>query len=166
MIHSEGIGTIPVELLPENLKEKYDLGANALLPLIEKAHTSLLAKKDGKEQVVVKQPAAAPVAEPEDSAKLAANIARDDKVKGIKVKIAQLDSQISSYAAMRDQYNRAAQGHHTLAANAQGRGTPSTRHTANANESLAQAAAVERQIEALREEQKKLRRDIEYALKN
>ncbi|MDB6004163.1 MAG: hypothetical protein JWR15_1150 [Prosthecobacter sp.] len=161
--HADGIGTIATDLLPENLKEKYDLGPTALLPQILEAHAALLSKKDGKDL----QPAVQrPIAPPADPAKLAANIALDNKIKGIKVRMAQLDSQISSYGALVAQYNQAASGHQTLASTAQARGTPSTRHTANANDNLAQAAAVERQLEALRVDRRKLSIELEFALKN
>ena len=44
MIHADGIGTIPLELLPENLQEKYDLGPKALIPLMQQAQTAFLKK--------------------------------------------------------------------------------------------------------------------------
>lgn len=169
MIHSEGIGTIPVEMLPESLKEQYDLGSAALVPLLQNAHTALVAKKDGKDPAEVKPspaPAAPSAAQVAEQAKLAANIALDAKIKGIKIKIAQLESQIANCVALANQYKNAAKEHQNLASAAKGRGTPSSRHTTNANENLAQVAAIERQIEALRVDQKKLNLDIDYAQKN
>lgn len=50
VIHADGIGTIPPEQLPENLREKYDLGPNALLLQLQEAQVALsgkgVAKKD------------------------------------------------------------------------------------------------------------------------
>lgn len=46
MIHADGIGTVPVNLLPDSLKEQYDLGPNALVPMIQEAQTALLQKSE------------------------------------------------------------------------------------------------------------------------
>lgn len=43
VMYAEGVGTVAVELLPENLKEKYDLGANALIPKLLAALTAFQA---------------------------------------------------------------------------------------------------------------------------
>lgn len=40
LIYADGVGTVAVDLLPENLKEKYDLGANALIPKLITAVTA------------------------------------------------------------------------------------------------------------------------------
>jgi hypothetical protein len=47
LIHSDGIGTIAVDLLPENLKEKYDIGPNASVPKLAAVKAALLAKLQG-----------------------------------------------------------------------------------------------------------------------
>lgn len=40
LIYADGVGTVTVDLLPENLKEKYDLGTNALIPKLIAAVTA------------------------------------------------------------------------------------------------------------------------------
>jgi hypothetical protein len=65
MIHADGIGTIAVEQLPENLKEKYDLGPNALISVIQQAQTSFLTKPASNNaaptEPVLDKPATQPV---------------------------------------------------------------------------------------------------------
>ncbi len=40
LIYADGVGNVTVDLLPENLKEKYDLGATALIPKLTAAVTA------------------------------------------------------------------------------------------------------------------------------
>lgn len=40
LIYADGVGNVTVDLLPENLKEKYDLGGNALIPKLIAAVTA------------------------------------------------------------------------------------------------------------------------------
>ncbi len=47
LLHSDGVGIIAVDLLPENLKEKYDLGPNASLPKLIAAKSTLIAGLNG-----------------------------------------------------------------------------------------------------------------------
>ncbi|MCB1278376.1 serine protease [Prosthecobacter sp.] len=44
LTHSDGIGTVAVDLLPEDLKEKYDLGPNAFAPKLAAAKVALMAE--------------------------------------------------------------------------------------------------------------------------
>ena len=163
LIHADGIGTIAVDQLTENLNVRFDLGPNALIPVIEQALTSFLSKpadEDAKPEPVINTP------NPATQTKPATGAVDDSKVKKIKLRMAELDSRISSFTASADQYQNAAASHQALAANALTRGQPTTRHKENANDNLAQAAAIERQLAVLREERKKLNIELEYALKN
>ena len=163
LIHSDGIGTIPLDMLPESLKEKYDLGPKALIPMIQKAQTAFLAKpssSDLKPEPVINKP------KPDATTKPATGAIEDSKAKSIRLRMVELDSQIATYTKAVVQFQNAATSHQTLATNAASRGQPTTRHKENANENLVQAAAMERQLAGLREERKKLDIELEHALKN
>lgn len=164
LIHTDGIGTIPLDLLPDNLKEQYDLGPNALIPMIEEAQTALLQKPEKDE--VNKQPVSTSPAYTYTPASTPTprNPVDDSKTKKIKLRMAELDSRITTYGKVLEKHQLSAANHQSLASNAQGRGQPSTRHTENANASLVQASAVERELATLREERGKLAIELEYAM--
>jgi len=171
LIHADGIGTIQLDMLPENLKEKYDLGPKALIPVIQKAQTSFLAKPSSDD--LNPEPASynpkpdAPIKPATGAAiKPVTGAIEDSKAKNIQLRMVELDSQIASYTKAVVQFQNAALSHQTLAANASSRGQPTTRHKENANDNLVQAAAIERQLAGLREERKKLNIELEHALKN
>lgn len=44
LLHSDGIGTVPIELLPNELKQRFDLGPDALLPQLQRAQAVFLDK--------------------------------------------------------------------------------------------------------------------------
>jgi hypothetical protein len=44
LIHADGIGLVPDDLLPAEIKERYDLGPSALLPEMEQARATFLEK--------------------------------------------------------------------------------------------------------------------------
>lgn len=46
MIHADGIGNVTTDLLTAELKEKYDLGTDALLPILQDLKTAFLAKPE------------------------------------------------------------------------------------------------------------------------
>ncbi|WP_395734602.1 hypothetical protein, partial [Prosthecobacter sp.] len=165
-IHADGVGTIPSDQVPENLKEQYDLGPNALVPLIEQAQTALLQEPgtDGIDNPSIPPleiPASAPSASP-----MAKTITVDDsKIKSIKLRMAELDSRIANCATLAAQYVSAAKSHQSLAETAKFRGVPSTRHTENANKNLAQAALLQNQKASLIEERGKLAVELDYAIR-
>lgn len=168
LIHADGIGNVPVDLLPEDLKEKYDLGPKALLPVLRQAHTSFVAKtKDEPARIPAATqppvPVPAPTAAPPPSQPTSA--VEDPKVKQIKLRMAELDSQLSGYDKVIKQYQDSARSDNDLASAAQGRGQPSALHTSNANEKMAQAAALELRAVKVRQELKKLEVELEYAMK-
>ncbi|WP_397381373.1 hypothetical protein [Prosthecobacter sp.] len=160
LIHADGIGTIPAELLPDNLKEQYDLGPNALVPMIQKAQTALIQKPDKDNENKLPPTPETPSDKPNTKTTI-----DDSKVKQIKLRMAELDSRITTYDKAQEKFRQAALNHQSLATSAKARGQPSTRHTENANENLAQAAVLERQVAALREERGKLNVELEYAIR-
>jgi hypothetical protein len=165
MIHADGIGTIPAELLPASLKEKYDVGPDALAPQLQEAQTAFLSKPEGdttKTTSLVQS--VTPSSKPEPS-KSAAPAVDESKIKKIKLRSAELEARIAAYTTSVNQYRSSAEKHQTLAGEAKSRGQPSTRHTGNANEDLAQVATIERQLASMREELKKLAVELEYAKK-
>lgn len=162
LIHTDGIGTISVELLPDNFKEQYDLGPNALIPIIQKDLNNFLAKPEKGTEKKPPSPSPAP-ATPSHTPKAKSTV-DDSKAKKIRLRMAELDARMASYASVLEKYQDAAASHRSLASSAMVRGQPSTRHTENANENLVQAALVERQMASMREERGKLVVELEYAL--
>lgn len=160
LIHSDGIGTIPLDLLPDNLKEQYDLGPNALAPMIQKAQTGLLLKKPEKDSVNERPtpPSNTPSSTPNEKSTV-----DDAKTKKIKLRMAELDSRITTFSNVLESYQTSVASHRSLASSALGRGQPSTRHTENANEILVKATALELQLTGLRAEREKLNVELEYA---
>ncbi len=167
LIYSDGIGTPPLDLLPENLKEQYDLGPNALVPQIEKALTALLIKPKVESRMEqMTQPVVQSSVIPQlDVPATPATTVDDAAVKKIKLRMVELESQISSYVSSIKQFKETAASHQSLASSAKGRGQPSTRHTENANECLAKADALEKRVASLSEERKKLDVELEFATK-
>ncbi len=160
LIHVDGIGTIPLDLLPDNLKEQYDLGPNALVPIIQKAQTALLQKsEEDTENKLPSPPPVTPSGTPNPQ-----KTADESKAKSIKLRMAELDSRITTYANLAAKYRTEANSHRSLASNAKIRGQPSTRHTLDANEILAKATLLERQMGSMREERGKLNVELEYAM--
>ncbi|MCX6849896.1 MAG: hypothetical protein NTY98_13320 [Verrucomicrobia bacterium] len=163
-IHADGVGTMPSDQVPENLKEQYDLGPNALVSMIQQAQIALLqeAGTDGTNNLSsLEIPASSPSVGP-----IAKKITVDDsKIKSIKLRMAELDSRIANYNGLVAQYRTAAQSHQSLAEAAKYRGVPSTRHTENANKNLAQAALLENQKASLVEERGKLAVELDYAIR-
>ncbi len=164
LIHSDGIGTVTLDLLPTELKEKYDLGSEALVPKLIEAQTNFLANPTANDTNTKPKTAAAPASVPivEEPAKPSMD---DAKVKAIKLRMAELDSRIVTYTKSVEQYRASAQNHQALATSAKERGQPSTRHTENANGDLSKAFQLERQTSAMQEERKKLDVELEYANK-
>ncbi len=164
-LHADGVGTIPSDQVPENLKEQYDLGPNALVPMIQNAQKTLLQKSepDKKDKLVTTAPAM-PISPPSVSP-IATNTVDDSKIKNIRMRMAELDSRITAFHSVVAQHLSAAKSHQNLAESAKERGVPSTRHTENANKSLAQAALLENQKAGLIEERGKLAVELEYAMR-
>lgn len=163
-IHADGVGTIPSDQVPENLKEQYDLGSNALVPLIQNAHMALLQKSetdniDDPLIIAPEIPVSPPSVRP-----IATKTVDDSKIKSIRLRMAELDSRIATYPSLIAQYQSAARSHQALAESAKRRGVPSTRHTDNANKSLAQAAFLENQKAGLIAERGKLVVELEYVM--
>ncbi|MBN8417972.1 MAG: hypothetical protein J0L73_03575 [Verrucomicrobia bacterium] len=165
VIHADGSGTIPLELIPESLKEQYDLGPNALVPMIQGAQTAFL--QEPAENAANNPPISMP--EPPAISSSVGPVAKltvdEAKAKSIRLKIAELDSRLSTYEGYAASYRSAARSHQKLAQTAKARGVPSTGHTANANKNLAQAASIESQMAAIREERAKLVIELEYAIR-
>ena len=165
-IHADGVGTIPSDQVPENLKEHYDLGPNALISMILQAQTALMQEPgtDGTNNPSISSleiPASSPSVSP-----IAKKITVDDsKIKSIKLRMAELDSRIANCSGLVAQYRTAAESHQSLAKAAKYRGVPSTRHTDHANKNLAQAALLENQKASLVEERGKLAVELDYAIR-
>jgi hypothetical protein len=161
LIHTDGIGTIPLDLLPDHLKEQYDLGPNALVPRIQKAQTGLLLPKPEKDSVNERPhlPPNTPSSTPD-----AKSTVDDSKTKKIKLRMAELDSRITTFSNVLEKYQTSMASHRSLASSALGRGQPSTRHTENANEVLVKATSLEFQLTGLREEREKLNVELECAI--
>ncbi|MFC5454643.1 hypothetical protein [Prosthecobacter fluviatilis] len=163
-IHDDGVGSIPADQAPETLKEQYDLGPNALVPMIEKAQAALF-QNPGEESIISPSMPAAPPPFVSSSPAPKASIKIDEaKIKRIKLRMAELDAAITSYTNLVSQYRKTAASHQELAQNAKYRGTPTTRHTENANKVLAQAAALESQMASMREERSKLAVELDFAV--
>jgi hypothetical protein len=96
---------------------------------------------------------------------IATNTVNDSKIKNIRMRMAELDSRITAFHSVVAQHLSAAKSHQNLAESAKERGVPSTRHTENANKSLAQAALLENQKAGLIEERGKLAVELEYAMR-
>ncbi|MHB1081690.1 MAG: hypothetical protein ACYC67_20035 [Prosthecobacter sp.] len=164
-IHADGVGTIPSDQVPENLKEQYDLGPNALVSMILTAQSALL-QEPGTEGIdnpsipSLEIPASSPSVSP-----IAKITIDDSKIKNIRYRMAELDSRIATYPGLVAQYRAAAKSHQALAESAKRRGVPSTRHTENANKNLSQAALLENQKASLLEERGKLAVELEYAMR-
>ena len=164
-IHADGVGTIPSDQVPENLKEQYDLGPSALVSMILTAQSALLQEPgtDGIDNSSIPSleiPASSPSLSP------VAKITIDDsKIKSIKLRMAELDSRIANCNSLAAQYRTTARSHQALATAAKSRGVPSTRHTENANKNLAQAAILENQKASLVEERGKLTVELDYAMR-
>jgi hypothetical protein len=165
MIHSDGIGMISLELLPVDLKERYDLGPDALIPLLQTAQTEFLAKKPTIANATVKPRSSTHMSSAPAAEEPAKTSVDDAKVKAIKLKMAELDSRMETYKRTAEQYREQAAKHEGLAQAAKSRGAPSTRHTTDASTILAQASQMERQADTMREERKKLEVELEYASK-
>lgn len=165
-IHADGVGTIPTDQAPENLKEQYDLGPNALVSMIQHAQTALLEESgtDGTNNLSI-PPLEIPASSPSASPMVKKITVDDSKVKSIKMRMAELDSRIANCASLAAQYRNAATSHQSLAEAAKYRGVPSTRHTENANKNLAQAALLENQKAGLVEERGKLAVELDYAIR-
>ncbi|MFO1483187.1 MAG: hypothetical protein U1F71_07440 [Verrucomicrobiaceae bacterium] len=165
MIHADGIGTVSVDLLPADLKEKYDLGPDALVPTLISFQEAFLAKPEEGSAATskAKVSATASASKPAPAAATGSSTVDEVKVKKIKLRIAELEARIESYAKPVTQYREAAEQHKSLAEQAKSRGSPSARHTADANAALAQAAQIEQQIASMKEELKKLEVELEYA---
>ena len=165
-IHADGVGTIPSDQVPENLKEQYDLGPNALVSMIQQAQTAFLQEPgtDGTNNTSI-PPLEIPADSPSISP-ISKKISVDDsKIKSIKLRMAELDSRIANCSSLVAQYRTAAESHQSLAKTAKYRGVPSTRHTENANKNLAQAALLENQKASLVEERGKLAVELDYAIR-
>ncbi len=163
-IHSSGIGTVTVDLLPNEILERFDLGPNALLPQLEAVQSGFLAKPDAAAAVaaVVATPAAsrpAAASPPPPST----NEVSEEKLKTIRLKIATLEARIDNYAMTVTRTRETAVQQQRHANDAKSAGKPSTRYTAEANATLAQAQQMDSQLAAMREERKKLLVELEFA---
>lgn len=165
-IHADGVGTIPTDQVPDNLKEQYDLGPNALVSMIQQAQTGLLQESgtEGTNNLSI-PPLETPASSPSVSTMAKPITVDDSKIKSIKLRLAELDSRIANCASLAAQYRTAAKSHQSLAEAAKFRGVPSTRHTENANKNLAQAALLENQKASLVEERGKLAVELDYAIR-
>lgn len=166
MIHSDGIGLVSLDLLPADLKEKYDLGPDALVPVLINAQTSFLKKFEPfnlKTRPINKASSSTPTRLAAESPN--APTVDDEQIKKIKMRMAELDSRIDAAEKTAAQYQDTASKHQELAASAKSRGQPSTRHTLDANAASAQAAQLSQQSALMREERKKLDVELEYANK-
>lgn len=56
LMHADGVGAVEVDSLPENFKERFDLGPNAVLQRLSTAKQTLLAKLDEVENVKPRLP--------------------------------------------------------------------------------------------------------------
>jgi len=164
MIHSDGIGVVPVEFLPADLKEKYDLGSNALAPALAAAQKDFLAKIEN-EKTAMKTSSNSKVSSETSSVSPASSKADSETIKKIKLRMAEIDSRLEAAEKISAQHRNNASQHQQLASDAKTRGKPSTRHTMDANAALAQADQIDRAIASLREERKKLDVELEFASK-
>lgn len=161
-IHSSGIGTVTVDLLPNEILEKYDLGSNALLPQIEAAQARFLGTAESTNVAVA--PAAAATSAAKTSSPTSTPAGPNvDQQKAIKLKIATLESRIETQTTSVARIRETASQHQMLATQAKTQGKPSTRYTADANSTLVQAQQMDTHLAAMREELKKLRVELEFA---
>ncbi len=161
LIHSEGIGIVSTDLLPAAINEKYDLGPNALTHKLAAAHKDFLIIPEGG------TPSATPKFAAQDypSNASAPPAVDDDKVKAIRLRIAEMDTRIEMADKSVSQLRASASYHQNLATGAKSGGKPSTRHTMEASRTLAQLAQVEQQVTVLRGERRKLEVELEFVIK-
>lgn len=164
MIHADGIGNVTTDLLPAELKEKYDLGTEALLPILQDLKTAFLAKPESggdttmtKAKVSASLPTSKP-AEPSSSPPTT-NTA---KVKEIKLKIAALDSQIQSARTSANSLEQQAADNYTNGDIAKSKGTPSSKYWNAAQQARQRAQIYSDQANALEAEKKKLQVELEF----
>lgn len=165
MIHSDGIGVVPVELLPADLKEKYDFGSDALAPALAAAQKDFLAKIENEKTAMRTNlnPEVSSGTSPDVSP--ASSKVDFEKIKKIKLRMAEIDSRLEAAEKIVAQHRNNANNHRQLASDAKSRGQPSTLHTMNATAALAQANQVDRLVADLRAERKKLDVELEFASK-
>jgi hypothetical protein len=159
LIHSDGIGTVTLDLLPTELKEKYDLGSEALVPKLIEAQTNFLANPTAndtntKSKTVATTSAAPIVEEPAKKPSM-----DDAKVKTIKFKIVDIETRTETLKSSITAYERQAADNYTNGDLAKSRGQPASKYWTIAEQATQQARALQAQIIALEAEKKKL--DIE-----
>lgn len=161
LIHSDGIGSVPLELLPAEIKERFDLGPEALLPQLEQAQTEFLAQPvTESKNVASKKPRVMSVAATtSDVASSPSPTVDEAKVKTIKLKIVDIETRIETLKNSIVTYEGQAADNYTNGDRAKSRGQPASKYWTIAEQATQQARALQAQIIALEAEKKKL--DIE-----
>lgn len=156
-LHSDGITTVAVGDLPAELVEKFDLGSSSL--------TGQLLQLEASLQKPVESPSTKPE-EPQTQPSITTTVTdpsiKAHKIKTIKLKIVDLDSQISLWKKSAAQYRSEAIHHQSLAQTAKSRGIPSAKHTADASKLLSQANQAEQQAAYLGAEKSKLSVELNF----
>lgn len=159
-IHSDGTGLTPVDKLPAELLEKYDLNANSLVEEVKQLEAEMndaVSSKNKKKTVVASAPtptSAVPSTQAGDDAKKAAAA---EKLKSIQFKLAEMITKINALGRTADQWNSAVQSAALAVSDAKNRGVPSSRYAQSEANARAQYGLCMQQMSALEAEYRKLK---------
>lgn len=160
LIHSNGIGTVALDLMPAEILSKYDMGADALLPQLEAIQESFAAKPE--KGAVVSAPSVRSVPKAKMDAAPAPTV-DERKVSAIKLKISTLATRMDDAMLAVTRAFEAAGRQQKFAEDTKSRGQPSTRLFAEAAAAQAAAQAQQAQITAMKEQMKKLEQELQDA---
>lgn len=160
-IHSDGTGLTPVDKLPVELLEKYDLNANGLVEQVKQLEAEMndaISSKNKKKAVVATTAPAptstVPSTKAADDAKKAA---ATEKLKSVQFKIAEMTTKINALSRTADQWNSAVQSAASAVSDAKYRGVPSVRYAQAEANARAQYGLCMQQMSALEAEYRKLK---------
>lgn len=158
-IHADGTGLTPVDKLPAELLEKYDLNANGLVEQVKQLEAEMndaITSKNKKKTVVATTAPAAPIPST-NSANDAKKAAAAEKLKSVQFKIAEITTKINALGRTADQWNSAVQSAASAVSDAKYRGVPSTRYAQAEANARAQYGLCMQQMSELEAEYRKLK---------
>jgi hypothetical protein len=166
LTHADGIGSIPLDQLPTSMLEKYDFGQAPLLTALIDAEQAFAdsgkPETAGNKKKVVQSTAAVT---PTAVALQSTPKVDDAKVKDLKLKIAALESNITTTESTVAAFQQQANDQYVNGDIAKSRGTPATRYWTAAQQAAQQAQAYKARIDSLKAEKRKLEIELEYANK-
>lgn len=163
-IHSEGFGIVPLENLPADLVQKYDLGPGSLLKQAEKLKqevASISGSKGKQSDAASGTPSSTfmqrtPINTASQPAKTTSTSIDDSKVKKIDLRLAEITAQISAALRNKSGWADTADNYARQVSDAGFRGVPTTKLREAESNARTQIALIVQQINQLEAEYRRL----------